>query len=289
MIEYDSNFKHPEDHYVLYWIHDINHTDITTEGYIGVTKNFKNRMISHNRWAIRYKEENHSNQRTLHKNILKSEKVLSTILLIGNKEYIGEVEEKLRPRPRIGWNAACGGWYNSCKFVKYSNERRKEISERSKKQIISEETKLKISNTLKGRTLPDEHREKIKEGVNRLPKEVILKNTRLGSEIKSKIREEFGEAYYYFSEVTSKDYLIKTPLGVFLTWTYARDAHGVKSSYTIQCRCDSNTGRFEDYCRVYSSDPDYQTYLDQFKSRLNIDDSLPIRIEQYVQTLKGEA
>ena len=88
--------------YVLYWIHSRLHTDYNTQGYIGVTSNFKKRMQDHARKSnphldnakIKYGWSN------LSKTILVSDLDEEAILLL---------EEMLRPKENIGWNVTVGG------------------------------------------------------------------------------------------------------------------------------------------------------------------------------------
>jgi predicted GIY-YIG superfamily endonuclease len=81
----------------LYWIRLPEHSDITKEGYVGITNNFEYRMYQH---------------KTLNRNSYLSnnlDKSICSIILIGEKSYCREIESKLRPLPHIGWNRAVGG------------------------------------------------------------------------------------------------------------------------------------------------------------------------------------
>ena len=84
----------------LYWIHLQEHVDIFTEGYIGVTKRPKRRFYEHSL---------HPDSPILESAYKKYKDIVSTVLMIGPKDYCYEMEEKLRPTDHIGWNIAQGG------------------------------------------------------------------------------------------------------------------------------------------------------------------------------------
>ena len=86
----------------VYWIHHKDHINVFNEGYVGVSKNIKRRWNEH-----RLSTEN------LHlKHAIKKygwDSLVKEILLISNEEYCLEIESKLRPQDKIGWNLAKGG------------------------------------------------------------------------------------------------------------------------------------------------------------------------------------
>jgi len=81
----------------VYWIRLPEHTDITKEGYVGITNNFEDRMRQH--------RENERNKKVFEN----FDKAICSVLLIGNRGYCREIEQKLRPKPYTGWNKAIGG------------------------------------------------------------------------------------------------------------------------------------------------------------------------------------
>ena len=102
----DINFKAD---YYLYWIRENSHKDMYTEGYIGITKNPKKRLSTHNTSLKNY----HRNKKTYYSrdfvNSFNSEDLLFSIIDCGEFEYIRNKEYLLRPTERIGWNYAVGG------------------------------------------------------------------------------------------------------------------------------------------------------------------------------------
>jgi hypothetical protein len=85
----------------VYWIHLPEHTDIYTQGYIGVSNNPHRRLQEH---------KNSTDNRHLLRALSKySELIIQTIVLIGESNFCYQYEELLRPSENIGWNINKGG------------------------------------------------------------------------------------------------------------------------------------------------------------------------------------
>lgn len=88
--------------HVVYWIHHPDHTDVFSQGYVGVSNNAERRWKYHKGSAT-----------NLHlKNAVKKygwDKLIKEVILISDKTYCFEVESKLRNLKDIGWNIAVGG------------------------------------------------------------------------------------------------------------------------------------------------------------------------------------
>lgn len=78
----------------LYWIHNPEHTDPYTEGYIGVTAR-----------EIPYRLEEHKTRRI----DLDLSRAVIEVLHTGTKKEISSLEEEYRPSSWIGWNKCKGG------------------------------------------------------------------------------------------------------------------------------------------------------------------------------------
>lgn len=85
----------------VYWLHLLEHVDILSQGYIGVSKRPKRRLYEH-----KTASENVHLQRAFEKY---NEKVKITVLLEASDQYCYEIEKKLRPKDHIGWNIQLGG------------------------------------------------------------------------------------------------------------------------------------------------------------------------------------
>lgn len=86
----------------VYWIRHADHTDLMTQGYVGVSGRFNKRMLEHFKFS-----ENRHLRFAINKhgwdNLIKSQ------LLISTEEYCLEMERKLRPEDKLGWNIVAGG------------------------------------------------------------------------------------------------------------------------------------------------------------------------------------
>ena len=123
--------------YYLYWIHNENHTNIFTEGYIGITNNPKRRYDAH-----KYKKQN-----PILENAFNKYKNLNlTILVVESKDYCKDLELKLRPHKEIGWNILPGGGLPPSKKGK-SNPHTEESKQKIKNSWIKrKESKLYRQN-----------------------------------------------------------------------------------------------------------------------------------------------
>lgn len=109
----------------VYWIKHVSHTDVTCEGYVGVSSNTKKRFGAHKRTT-----ENAHLTHAINK--YGWDNLEKTILVVSDKAYCFDLERKLRPENKIGWNIAAGGGnppvtrWNQGKRL--SDETRKKIS-----------------------------------------------------------------------------------------------------------------------------------------------------------------
>lgn len=121
--------------YCVYWIRLQEHTDITKQGYVGITKNLKERIKAHKknkrntRFTCAIKSYGFSN--------LVVEVIHDSLTL---QEALS-IEQKLRPTQSIGWNCQKGGelgvepsWYTN------------EENRNKHKEATSKATKLGIQN-----------------------------------------------------------------------------------------------------------------------------------------------
>jgi predicted GIY-YIG superfamily endonuclease len=86
----------------VYWIHHPDHTDMFSQGYIGVSKNITQRFYEH--------KNNPSNAHLKHAIKKYGWKTLvKKVLLIAEETYCLMIETKLRAKNKIGWNLVIGG------------------------------------------------------------------------------------------------------------------------------------------------------------------------------------
>jgi predicted GIY-YIG superfamily endonuclease len=86
----------------VYWIRHKNHTDIMTEGYVGISNNFENRLKFHKE---KNKNKKLRNAMTKYGNDI----VTDIVYEFHDKEEALRKEYELRPSEFIGWNLAPGG------------------------------------------------------------------------------------------------------------------------------------------------------------------------------------
>lgn len=146
----------------VYWIHLPEHTDMFTQGYIGVTsKTAEERFKSHINAANLNKKKHLKISYAIKK--YGAENLIVETLVICSDDYALDLELKLRPTSNIGWNLAPGGSKPPVRKGPMNAEFSRKISERTKGVPKSEETKRKISETLTGTKLPQEVKERISE------------------------------------------------------------------------------------------------------------------------------
>jgi hypothetical protein len=102
---------------VVYWIHLKEHTDIDTEGYVGVSIDFKERMYRH--LKITAKLDCHFGNAI---NKYGWENLVKEIIFEGSKDECYLKEKELRSSFQVGWNEAVGGLGGDrSKFIDYKN------------------------------------------------------------------------------------------------------------------------------------------------------------------------
>jgi len=89
----------------IYWIHLTTHTDIATQGFIGVSTNYLKRYKVHRNASIK---NTHTNQQ-LATAFNTHTDIVVDVFMMGTKSFCHQIEAKLRPTTNIGWNVAPGG------------------------------------------------------------------------------------------------------------------------------------------------------------------------------------
>jgi hypothetical protein len=147
----------------VYWLRCEDHTDMFSQGYIGITK--------HGRQERRLWEHKNVSQNSHLLNALDKYDVVQDILLIADEDYCKDIEQKLRPEINIGWNIVTGGGLppsfkgkkRSAEFVEKARTRKDSDQTKLKKSIaalgnkrgkgrkLTEQQKLAVSVWMKGR------------------------------------------------------------------------------------------------------------------------------------------
>ena len=161
----------------VYWIRCADHTNLMTQGYVGVSKNaearfgqhFKRTQNRHLKFAInKYGWDN----------------LIKTQILIAEEDYCLDIEHKLRPADGIGWNCVTGGGKpplaigNKFKLgipawnkgLKMSAETRAKVSKAAKEQMQKPGMRELLSNAKKGKAGPNKGRKFTAEHIENMSK-----------------------------------------------------------------------------------------------------------------------
>ena len=146
----------------VYWIRRSIHTDIKTEGYVGITNNIDKRFKQH-RDSVDLVNYTSVITEALREH---DDIVFGIVATCDNREDAKAMERSLRPEYRVGWNVAKGGGGRA--DYDFSKEHRKNLSIAAKnKPPMTKETRRKMSESHTGLTKSAEHRRKIGEANKR--------------------------------------------------------------------------------------------------------------------------
>lgn len=147
---------------IIYWIRKPEHTDMFTEGYIGVTsRTLEQRVLEH----IKSSTMGGNKSYVVHKAIrsIGIENLLTSVVLIAEEAYCYDIEFKLRPEKGIGWNIAIGGSKPpSQEGNKHSDETKEKISKVWKGKKRSPESVQKSVDSRAGFKHSEESKEKMR-------------------------------------------------------------------------------------------------------------------------------
>jgi group I intron endonuclease len=173
----------------VYWIRQASHTDMFSQGYIGVSGNLKKRWADH-----AWKPQNAHLANAIKK--YGWDNLIKEVVLIAEDSYCYDIEAKLRPTENIGWNITFGGGkppITSCNKGKHlSAETRAKISA-AVKELMKDPVRLAInrnsrigkSSGMKGLQHNAETRKKI--SLSHTGKPSKLKGTKISDEHKNKL------------------------------------------------------------------------------------------------------
>lgn len=202
----------------VYWIHLPEHTDMHTQGYIGVSNNPTYRLWSHKNDV---RNNNHCNPYLSNAIKKYSNQLLQTIIFEGENNACYIYEESIRPVKNIGWNLNKGGFCppsSSGRTLTKEHKAKIGRSNLGKKHPHTKESKQKISAFNQGKTLTEEHKAKIKEA---------RKHQIFTEETKKKLSDS------HKGTIPGNAKSIKTPLGIFTSLTQAATAHKVSTQTMI--------------------------------------------------------
>jgi hypothetical protein len=138
----------------VYWIHLPDHTDMYSQGYVGVSNNPTRRLQEH---------KNSKDNKHLSRALTKySDSVLQTVIFNGDSESCYLYEEQLRPTTNIGWNINKGGanppsrlgWNPTATTLQKRSKNLKGIVRSDKWRKNLSESKTGDKNPMFGKTNP---------------------------------------------------------------------------------------------------------------------------------------
>lgn len=156
----------------VYWLRLPEHTDMFSQGYVGISKNVSARWKYH-----RKSKENPHLTAAIKK--YGFENLVKQIILIADKSYCLGIERKLRPSRKIGWNIEIGGGTppsqkNQTSFAKGLIPWNKGVPMDDKiKAKVSESRKGKMAWN-KGKPMPEETKAKVSSAKKGIPRDPAL-------------------------------------------------------------------------------------------------------------------
>lgn len=135
----------------VYWIHRKDHTDILTQGYVGITtKPVKTRYDEHLRMAFSDKTQKEGKYRVHHSIYKHIEDIVVTTVCECSLEYALFFENKLRSSRNIGWNISIGG-VTTRNGVPQSDYQKKTAQRLGKLRGLSDKARDEAARVNKGR------------------------------------------------------------------------------------------------------------------------------------------
>jgi hypothetical protein len=141
----------------VYWIRQTSHTDMFSQGYIGVSNDFERRIRHH-----RTKPQNAHLANAINK--YGWDNLVKEVVLIAEDTYCYDIEAKLRPSDNIGWNLVFGGGKPpvTTKGRKMPFHVLEAIIKANTGKKHTKEHNAKISKANVGRKMSDKNKEAIK-------------------------------------------------------------------------------------------------------------------------------
>lgn len=160
----------------VYWIHLSSHSDLTKDGYIGISTDFVSRLRDHKSKST--KAGSHLYRAIRHYGW---DNIIVDKLVVSSLEYCRDLEYKLRPLPSIGWNEIPGGdlppslnpliaskislALKGKPGIKHTEETKQLISQSNRTRQLTPESKKRVADAM---------RETQRKRIEMLPKQRYL-------------------------------------------------------------------------------------------------------------------
>ena len=162
---------------ILYWLRYDEHTDPETEGYIGVSRKFNDRVYSH--------KKGYSGKHIF--NRINNGASFEILHECDTEEEAYQLEEKYRPEDMIGWNLCKGGGSPPSRAGKVAEASLKTGDDRSEAQKRSS---AEHSARMKGKTSPRKGVKLEQSTIDKFTKKMIINGKTYNSY--SEAAEEYG-------------------------------------------------------------------------------------------------
>jgi hypothetical protein len=154
LITYDVQ---PQGASVVYWAHRPCHTDMFTQGYIGITQSRANKRWAHHKWVAK---KNNSNCKRFANALNKYDDIVFEIVLSARRDYCEYIESKLRPHPSIGWNISTGGEPAMIGDIANRNPMAGGLANKERHRLLSMTPEAIEQRRLKNEAVLDKHKAK---------------------------------------------------------------------------------------------------------------------------------
>jgi predicted GIY-YIG superfamily endonuclease len=152
---------------IVYWLHNSDHTDMFTQGYIGVTNNLNVRLRNHKSKRCNKHLVNAMNKYGW-------DNIVKEVMLVADESYCLMIEKLLRAKANIGWNIVEGGgkppvnrWN---KGLPMHPNAFKAIMKANIGRIQPEEEKAKRAKSMLGHKVSEHNRERFRQlGLTQVP------------------------------------------------------------------------------------------------------------------------
>jgi hypothetical protein len=147
----------PQGASVVYWAHRPCHTDMFTQGYIGITQSRANKRWAHHKWVAK---KNNSNCKRFANALNKYDDIVFDIVLSAKRDYCEYIESRLRPHPSIGWNISTGGEPAMIGDIANRNPMAGGLANKERHRLLSMTAEAIEQRRLKNEAVLDKHKAK---------------------------------------------------------------------------------------------------------------------------------
>lgn len=163
----------------VYWIRHRDHTDILTEGYIGITNRSVSYRLKEHYRIVRSIDAPNDNVTVsiVHKAMYKyKDDIIVDTICECDHDYALWLENKIRPLPNIGWNISVGGM--TCMLGRQQTDTQKMIVSKLWRGCEkSEQEARRLRHLCVDREVPEDEKKKRSEVVLSKHLQILIRNS----------------------------------------------------------------------------------------------------------------